>query len=64
MANISSGILGDSNLLNLKEIPVTDMRSEVASFFVNGEQAVQCFKTVRDQVFLQISVFLWSMCKD
>ena len=50
MANISSGILGDSNLLNLKEIPVTDMRSEVASFFVNGEQAVQCFKTVRDQV--------------
>lgn len=47
MANISSGILGDSNLLNLKEIPVTDMRSEVASFFVNGEQAVQCFKTVR-----------------
>lgn len=50
MANISSGILGDSNLLNLKEIPVTDMRSEVASFFVNGEQVVQCFKTVRDQV--------------
>lgn len=50
MANISSGILGDSNLLNLKEIPVTDMRSEVASLFVNGEQAVQCFKTVRDQV--------------
>ena len=50
MANISSGILGDSNLLNLKEIPVTDMRSEVASFFVNGEQAEQCFKTVRDQV--------------
>lgn len=50
MANISSGILGDSNLLNLKEIPVTDMRSEVASFFVNGGQAVQCFKTVRDQV--------------
>ena len=50
MANISSGILGDFNLLNLKEIPVTDMRSEVASFFVNGEQTVQCFKTVRDQV--------------
>ena len=50
MANISSGILGDSNLLNLKEIPVTDMSSEVASFFVNGEQPVQCFKTVRDQV--------------
>lgn len=50
MANISSGILGDSNLLNLKEIQVTDMRSEVANFFVNGEQAVQCFKTVRDQV--------------
>ena len=37
-------------MLNLKEIPVTDMRSEVASFFVNGEQPVQCFKTVRDQV--------------
>ena len=37
-------------MLNLKEIPVTDMRSEVAGFFVTGEQAVQCFKTVRDQV--------------
>ena len=50
MANISSGILGDSNLLNLKEIPVTDMRSEVARFLVNAEQALQCFKTVRAQV--------------
>lgn len=50
MANISSGILGDSNLLNLREISVSEVRPEVTGFFVDGEQAVQCFKTVRDQV--------------
>ena len=50
MATVSSGILGDANLLNLKEIPASQIRPEVTSFYVNGEQTVQCFQTVRDQV--------------
>lgn len=50
MATVSSGILGDANLLNLKEISASQIRPEVTSFYVNGEQTVQCFQTVRDQV--------------
>ncbi len=50
MANISTGILGDSNLLNLKEIPFSKVRPEVANFLVRGEEIVQCFQTIRDQV--------------
>lgn len=50
MANVSSGILGDANLLNLKEMNVTQMRPEVSNFLVMGEEIIQCFKTVRDQV--------------
>lgn len=50
MANISSGILGDANLLNLKEIPTTSIRPEVSMFFVAGEEAIQAFQTIRDQV--------------
>lgn len=50
MANVSSGILGDANLLNLKEISISQIRPEVGSFFVSGEEIVQCFQTIRDQV--------------
>lgn len=50
MANVSSGILGDSNLLNLKRISISQVRPEVGGFLVPGEEIVQCFKTVRDQV--------------
>lgn len=50
MANISTGIGFDSNLLNLKEIPVASIRQEIPGFFVPGEQVVQAFQTVRDQV--------------
>lgn len=50
MATISSGILGEGNLLNLKPIAVSQVRSEVTDFFVSGETIVQCFQTVRDQV--------------
>ncbi len=50
MSNVSSGIFADSNLLNLKEMPLSQVRPEVSGFMVNGEQLVQCFKTVRDQV--------------
>lgn len=50
MANISSGIMGDSNLLNLKAIPLNMVRPEVMGFMVNGEGIAQAFQTVRDQV--------------
>lgn len=50
MATVSSGILGEGNLLNLKPIAMSQVRSEVTDFFVSGETIVQCFQTVRDQV--------------
>ena len=50
MATISTGILGDSNLLNLKSVPVSQIRPEVGEFLVPGEDIIQCFQTVRDQV--------------
>ncbi len=50
MANVSSGIFGDSNLLNLKQMALSEVRGEVNNFLVSGEEIVQCFKTVRDQV--------------
>ncbi|HCC02365.1 MAG TPA: PH domain-containing protein [Ruminococcaceae bacterium] len=50
MANISTGIIGDANLMNLKEIPNSSVRSEVIGLFVPGEEVVQFFQSVRDQV--------------
>lgn len=50
MANISSGIKGDSNLFNLKEIETGEIKPIIFDFFIPGEEVIQCFKTVRDQV--------------
>ena len=50
MATVSSGIFGDANLFNLKEISPAQLRPEVRDFFVPGEELVQCFQTIRDQV--------------
>lgn len=50
MANISSGILGDSNLMNLKEMPISSVRSDVTSLLTTGEEIAQSYQTVRDQV--------------
>lgn len=50
MATINSGILGDTSLLNLKELPVSQIRAEVNDLMIPGEEIVQSFKTVRDQV--------------
>ena len=50
MANISTGILGDANLMNLREISASQVRPEVGGFFTLGEEIVQCFQTIRDQV--------------
>jgi hypothetical protein len=40
----------DSNFLNLKAIALEEIRQEVFELFINGEQPVAAFKTVRDQV--------------
>lgn len=50
MATVSSGILAESNLINLRGISNAEIRPEVFSLLVEGEQAVAAFKTVRDQV--------------
>ena len=50
MATVSSGIFGDSNFLNLKSIDSRDIRKEVFSLLVGGEEVIAAFKTVRDQV--------------
>lgn len=50
MATVSSGIVSDANLLNLKEINPSQVRAEVKDLMVDGETIVQCFMTVRDQV--------------
>lgn len=50
MATVNSSILGDANLLNLKQIPENAVRPETFNFLIPGEEIIQCFQTVRDQV--------------
>ena len=50
MPGISSGIRGDGNLLNLREIPVANIRPELTMFLIPGENITQAFQTIRDQV--------------
>ena len=50
MADIKTGIQTESNFMNLKEIPVNKVRSEVTNLLIPGENVIQCFQTVRDQV--------------
>lgn len=50
MPTVSSGIMSESNFLNLKGIPPEEIRREVFDLLVEGEQPVAAFKTVRDQV--------------
>lgn len=49
MATLSSGITGDVNLMNLKEIPVQNIRKEVGLLLTDGEEIIQAFQTIRDQ---------------
>lgn len=59
MAGVSTGITFDANLLNLKEISEREVRPEIRKFLLNGEQLIQCFQTVRDQViFTSKRVFI------
>ncbi len=50
MANVSSGIRTDSQLMNLKEIALSDVNADALRLMVPGEEAVAAFKTMRDQV--------------
>lgn len=50
MADVHSGIRSDSNFLNLKQIDQNSIRREIFDFLVKGENIVDCFQTVRDQV--------------
>ena len=50
MPTVSSGIMTDSNFLNLKAIGMDEIRAEVFDLLVDGERPAAAFKTVRDQV--------------
>lgn len=50
MPVIGSGIVGDSNTFNLKKINISKVRKEVLDFLVAGEDLIQAFETIRDQV--------------
>lgn len=50
MSTIGSGIIGDSNTFNLKEINIEKIRKEVMNFLLKDEEIIQAFETIRDQV--------------
>ena len=50
MAGVRTGIQADANMMNLKAMSTAEIRQEVLSFLVEGENIIQCFKTIRDQV--------------
>lgn len=50
MPTINTGIKLDSQLLNLKEISVSDVKKEALQLLVLGEEIVAAYKTIRDQV--------------
>lgn len=50
MPVIGSGIIGDSNTFNLKQINLSKVRKEVFDFLVADEDLIQAFETIRDQV--------------
>ena len=58
-SSISCTIPKDANYPNLKEVSISQMRPEVSELFAPGEEAVQCFQTIRDQViFTNKRVFI------
>ena len=50
MSTIGSGIIGDYNTFNLKEINIEKVRKEVMNFLLKDEEIIQAFETIRDQV--------------
>lgn len=55
MANVSSGIHMDSNLMNLKEIDKKNVRPEIENLLVEKEEILFAFQTIRDQVIFTTS---------
>ncbi len=39
-----------NSVFNLKQIDVSNVRNEVSSFLIEGEEILDAFKTIRDQV--------------
>lgn len=59
MPNISTGITGDSNFINLKSIEIKDVRNEVQNLLIDDEKIMCAFKTIRDQViFTNCRIFV------
>ena len=50
MPTINSDIDFSANRINLRKIEFSEVRPEVTSLLVNGEEIVQAFHTIRDQV--------------
>ena len=50
MPAVSSGIIGDANLLNLRAINLNQVRPEVPELMMEDEQMMRAFMTMRDQV--------------
>ena len=50
MPTINSDIDFSANLINLRSIELSDVRPEVNTLLVNGEEIVQAYHTIRDQV--------------
>ena len=50
MASVNTDIKMDSQLTNLKEISLPEVKAEALQLMVQGEEIVAAFKTVRDQV--------------
>ena len=50
MPNISTGITGDSNFMNLKAIEISEVRKEVENLLIEDEKIICAFQTIRDQV--------------
>ena len=44
MSTIGSGIIGDSNTFNLKEINIEKVRKEVMNFLIRDEDIIQAFE--------------------
>ena len=38
------------SVINLKQINISDVRNEVSSFLIDGEEIIDAFKTIRDRV--------------
>lgn len=59
MANISTGVNIDSNIMNLKSINIKEVRPEVEKLMVEKEEIILAFQTIRDQViFTNTRIFV------